>query len=155
MSIGKAINCFRPTFFVNNQITLESGAGGLVSTASDYLKLLVCLVNDGHYAGNRNLLPAQWIDSLCTGQLAGAPFATGGVRSKNTFGLGVGLTTPEGSKLTGATPGSFFWGGAFNTSYLADRAQRTITIFMFQRVPFDLAFSMTALERLAFRAIKE
>ena len=146
---------FPADFPVNNQITLESGAGGLVSTASDYLKLLVCLVNDGEYGGSRKLLPAQWIDSLCTGQLGGAQFATGGVKSKNTFGLGVGLTTPEGSKLTGATPGSFFWGGAFNTSYLADRAQKTITVFLFQRVPFDLAFSLTALERLAFKGSKE
>jgi CubicO group peptidase (beta-lactamase class C family) len=146
---------FPADFPVNNQITLESGAGGLVSTASDYLKLLVCLVNDGEYGGSRKLLPAQWIDSLCTGQLGGAQFATGGVKSKNTFGLGVGLTTPEGSKLTGATPGSFFWGGAFNTSYLADKAQKTITVFLFQRVPFDLAFSLTVLERLAFRGSKE
>jgi len=146
---------FPADFPVNNQITLESGAGGLVSTASDYLKLLVCLVNDGEYGGSRKLLHAQWIDSLCTGQLGGAQFATGGVKSKNTFGLGVGLTTPEGSKLTGATPGSFFWGGAFNTSYLADREQKTITVFLFQRVPFDLAFSLTTLERLAFRGRKE
>jgi CubicO group peptidase (beta-lactamase class C family) len=146
---------FPADFPINKQITLESGAGGLVSTASDYLKLLVCLVNDGEYGGSRKLLPTQWIDSLCTGQLGGAQFATGGVKSKNTFGLGVGLTTPEGSKLTGATPGSFFWGGAFNTSYLADRAQKTITVFLFQRVPFDLAFSLTALERLAFIGSKQ
>jgi CubicO group peptidase (beta-lactamase class C family) len=64
--------------------------------------------------------------------------------------LGVGITTKEGSAVTHATPGSFFWGGAFNTSYLVDRNKRIITLFMFQRVPFDMPRTLSYLERLAF-----
>jgi CubicO group peptidase (beta-lactamase class C family) len=142
-------------FPVNDNIHLESGAGGLVSTPQDYMNLLICLANDGHYKKGKSILSKRWIDSLCTGQLGGASFVTGGMRSPNTFGLGVGITTEAGSKVIGATPGSFFWGGAFNTSYLVDRQKRVITLFMFQRAPFDLPGKLSMLERYAFQALKQ
>jgi CubicO group peptidase (beta-lactamase class C family) len=154
-SLMKMGNQFFPIDFpIMEEITMESGAGGMVSTPHDYLKLLVCLVNNGEYGKNKRLLPANWVDSLSTGQLNGEVFVTGGIKSKNTFGLGVGVTTSEGGRVTGATPGSFFWGGAFNTSYLVDRKKRIITIFMFQRAPFDLPRTLSYLEKLAFDAIK-
>ena len=148
-------NQFFPVDFpILEEITLESGAGGLVSTAPDYLRLLTCLVNGGRIGRKRSLLPQPWIDSLHTGQLGGERFTTGGIRSKNTFGLGAGITTEEGSAVTKASVGSLFWGGAFNSSYVADRNKKTITIFMFQRMPFDLPRSLSALERLAFEAVE-
>ncbi len=145
---------FPVDFPVRADITIESGAGGLVSTPHDYMRLLVCLAGDGRYGKKKQLLPRNWIDSLATGQLGGETFTTGGVKSKNTFGLGVGVTTKEGSANTGATQGSFFWGGAFNTSYLVDRKNQVITLFMFQRAPFDLAKSLSGLERLAFESLQ-
>lgn len=148
-------NLFPIDFPVNDEITLESGAGGLVSTPHDYMSLLICLVNDGRYKQGKSIISKKWIDSLCTGQLGGESFITGGIRSSNTFGLGVGITSESGSKITGATPGSFFWGGAFNTSYLVDRKKRIITLFMFQRAPFDLPGKLSMLERFAFQAVNQ
>jgi CubicO group peptidase (beta-lactamase class C family) len=118
------------------------------------MNLLVCLMNDGFYAKRKSLLGKQWIDSLATGQLGGEKFITGGIKSKNTFGLGVGVTTKEGSEVTNASEGSFFWGGAFNTSYVVDRKKKVITLFMFQRAPFDMPRTLSYLERLAFDSIK-
>lgn len=147
-------NQFFPVDFpVRPEITIESGAGGLVSTPNDYMKLLFCLMNDGRYANKKSLLGKQWIDSLATGQLDGEKFITGGIKSKNTFGLGVGVTTKEGSEVTHASEGSFFWGGAFNTSYLVDRKKKVITLFMFQRAPFDMPRILSSLERLAFDSL--
>lgn len=147
-------NQFFPVDFpVRPEITIESGAGGLVSTPNDYMKLLICLMNDGRYANKKSLLGKQWIDSLATGQLDGEKFITGGIKSKNTFGLGVGVTTKEGSEVTHASEGSFFWGGAFNTSYLVDRKKKVITLFMFQRAPFDMPRILSSLERLAFDSL--
>lgn len=144
-------NQFFPVDFpVRPEITIESGAGGLVSSPHDYMKLLVCLMNDGSYAKRKSLLSKEWIDSLATSQLGGEKFITGGIKSKNTFGLGVGVTTKEGSEITHATEGSFFWGGAFNTAYLVDRKKRVVTLFMFQRAPFDMPRILSSLERLAF-----
>lgn len=154
---GKLIamgNQFFPVDFpVRSEITIESGAGGLVSTPQDYMKLLVCLMNDGFYAKRKSLLGKQWIDSLATSQLNGEKFITGGIKSKNTFGLGVGVTTKEGSEVTHASEGSFFWGGAFNTSYVVDRKKKVITLFMFQRAPFDMPRILSSLERLAFESL--
>ena len=147
-------NQFFPVDFpVRPEITIESGAGGLVSTPQDYMKLLVCLMNDGFYAKRKSLFSKQWIDSLSTSQLAGEKYITGGIKSKNTFGLGVGVTTKEGSGITHASEGSFFWGGAFNTAYLVDRKKRVITLFMFQRAPFDMPRILSSLERLAFDSL--
>lgn len=144
-------NQFFPVDFpVRPEITIESGAGGLVSSPHDYMKLLVCLMNDGFYAKRKSLLSKEWIDSLATSQLGGEKFITGGIKSKNTFGLGVGITTKEGSEITHASEGSFFWGGAFNTAYLVDRKKRVVTLFMFQRAPFDMPRILSSLERLAF-----
>ena len=154
---GKLIvmgNQFFPVDFpMRSEITIESGAGGLVSTPQDYMKLLVCLMNDGFYAKRKSLLSKQWIDSLATGQLSGEKFITGGIKSKNTFGLGVGVTTKDGSEVTHASEGSFFWGGAFNTSYVVDRKKKVITLFMFQRAPFDMPRILSSLERLAFDSL--
>ncbi len=146
---------FPVDFPVNDSISLESGAGGLVSTPNDYMKLLICLANDGIDNKGKSIISKRWIDSLSTGQLSGATFITGGMKSPNTFGLGVGVTTEAGSRMTGATPGSFFWGGAFNTSYLVDRQKRIITLFMFQRAPFDLPSKLSMLERFAFQALSK
>ena len=144
-------NQFFPVDFpVRPEITIESGAGGLVSSPHDYMKLFVCLMNDGFYAKRKSLLSKEWIDSLATSQLGGEKFITGGIKSKNTFGLGVGITTKEGSEITHASEGSFFWGGAFNTAYLVDRKKRVVTLFMFQRAPFDMPRILSSLERLAF-----
>ena len=147
-------NQFFPVDFpVRPEITIESGAGGLVSTPQDYMKLLVCLMNDGFYAKRKSLFGKQWIDSLLTSQLGGEKFITGGIKSKNTFGLGVGVTTKDGSEVTHASEGSFFWGGAFNTSYVVDRKKKVITLFMFQRAPFDMPRILSSLERLAFDSL--
>lgn len=127
-----------------------SAAGGLVSTASDYARFLNALIDDGTV---HRILPASWVDSLLTHQLGDATFIFGGVPSVNGFGLGVGLTSQTGGAITHASQGSFFWGGAFNTSYLADRNRRVITIFLFQRLPFDLAPVLSSLERTAMDAL--
>ncbi len=129
-----------------------SAAGGLVSTAADYARFLECLRLGGKWKTKR-LLGENWVDSLLTDQLGGDTFIFGGIRGLNGFGLGVGITSKAGEKITHASPGSFFWGGALNCSYLVDRTKRIITVFMFQRTPFDLPAELSALERTAIDAL--
>lgn len=130
-----------------------SAAGGLVSTASDYARFLECLRLGGKWKGKR-VLSTAWVDSLLTDQLAGESFIFGGMRGINGFGLGVGITSKAGSAVTHASPGSFFWGGALNSSYLVDRKKGIITVFLFQRTPFDLPSALSGLERLAMDALE-
>jgi CubicO group peptidase (beta-lactamase class C family) len=124
-----------------------SAIGGLVSTTHDYAKFLTCLLNDGLYAKNKKLLSKQTLDQFTSNQLGDKTFIFGGMKSLNNFGLGVGLTTKQGTKLNNASEGSFFWGGAFNTAYMVDKMRQLITLFYFQRVPFDLPPVLSGLEK--------
>ena len=130
-----------------------SAAGGLVSTAGDYARFLECLRLGGTW-NEKKILSQAWVDSLLTDQLGGDTFIFGGMRGINGFGLGVGITSNTGSAVTHATPGSFFWGGALNSSYLVDRKQGIITVFLFQRTPFDLPSELSALERISMDALR-
>jgi CubicO group peptidase (beta-lactamase class C family) len=143
---------FKVDFPLDRKSRYVSAAGGLVSTASDYARFLQCLLDGGVRNGVR-ILEGRWVDSLVTNQLGDATFIFGGIRSLNRFGLGVGLTSRAGTAITHASEGSFFWGGALNTSYLVDPRRGILTVFLFQRLPFDLAPVLSSLERTAFDAL--
>lgn len=132
-----------------------SAIGGLVSTTHDYSKFLTCLLADGVYSKNKKLLKKETIDGFTSNQLGEKTFIFGGMKSLNNFGLGVGLTTKQGIILNNASEGSFFWGGAFNTAYMVDKKRNLITLFYFQRVPFDLPPVLSGLEKQTIRAIDQ
>lgn len=133
--------------------TYFSAIGGLVSTVDDYGKFLQCLLNNGVYGNAKKLIGDRWLQIFWTNQLGEKTFIFGGIPSVNNFGLGVGLTTQLGTKINGATIGSFFWGGAFNTSYLVDYNRKLITLFYFQRIPFVLPPVLSLLEKTAEESI--
>jgi CubicO group peptidase (beta-lactamase class C family) len=132
-----------------------SAIGGLVSTTHDYAKFLSCLLQDGQYAKNKRLLKKETIEQFTSNQLGEKTFIFGGMKSLNNFGLGVGLTTKQGTILNNASVGSFFWGGAFNTAYMVDKKRNLITLFYFQRIPFDLPPVLSSLEKQAIREIDQ
>ncbi len=129
--------------------TYYSAIGGLVSTTHDYAKFLTCLLNDGVYAKNKQLISRLTLQQFISNQLGDKTFIFGGMKSMNNFGLGVGLTTKQGTILNNASEGSFFWGGAFNTAYMVDKNRKLITLFYFQRTPFDLPPILSGLEKQA------
>lgn len=132
-----------------------SAIGGLVSTTHDYVKFLSCLLNDGVYAKNKSLIKKETLQQFTSNQLGEKTFIFGGMKSLNNFGLGVGLTTKAGTVLNHASEGSFFWGGAFNTAYMVDKKRNLITLFFFQRIPFDLPPVLSGLEKLAITEIDQ
>jgi CubicO group peptidase (beta-lactamase class C family) len=132
-----------------------SAIGGLVSTTHDYSKFLTCLLNHGTYAKNKQLISTQTLELFKSNQLGEKTFIFGGMRSLNNFGLGVGLTTKQGTILNNASEGSFFWGGAFNTAYMVDQKRNLITLFYFQRAPFDLPPVLSGLEKQTIKVIDE
>jgi len=131
-----------------------SAIGGLVSTVSDLGKFLICLLEEGEVAGRR-IIGKEMLEQFWNNQLGNKTFIFGGVPSLNNFGLGVGLTTVAGQKINGASVGTFFWGGAFNTAYMVDRKRRLITIFFFQRTPFVLPGLLSQLEKVTIRCIDQ
>jgi CubicO group peptidase (beta-lactamase class C family) len=130
-----------------------SAIGGLVSTVADLGKFLVCLLEEGEVAGRR-IIGKEMLEQFWSNQLGNKTFIFGGVPSLNNFGLGVGLTTKAGQKINGASEGTFFWGGAFNTAYMVDRKRRLITIFFFQRTPFVLPGVLSQLEKVTIQLVE-
>ncbi|MBR0874789.1 serine hydrolase [Bradyrhizobium tropiciagri] len=127
-----------PIWNVTTPAKLFSGAGGLVSTAPDYLRFSQMLLNGGELDGVR-ILSAQAVQQMTTNALPPDTRIFGGdevgARAGTTFGLGFGIRTdPVHSWIPGAA-GSFAWAGYWGTFFWVDPAERLICVQMVQATP--------------------
>lgn len=112
-----------------------SGAGGLLSTAEDYLAFAQALANGGAWKGVRLLSPRS-IDLLRTALVTSA---TPGLPAGVGFGLGVRVLADPGARNSLLSEGSFGWSGAFGTHFWVDPKEQIVGILMKQHqapVPF-------------------
>jgi CubicO group peptidase (beta-lactamase class C family) len=116
-----------------------SGAGGLVSTAEDYLQFAQMLVNGGQMNGRRFLSPktVELMGSNHVGDLyaAGCAHQTLGPcdfydQRGMGFGLGVDVVRDPVAAGIGVSAGSFGWAGAFGTRMWVDPKEQMVTILM-------------------------
>lgn len=140
-------SAFDPDYPINPRGTFFSGNGGLVSTPDDYLRFLVTLLT------SERLLKADSFQEFISNQIGDKTFIFGGRPSVNPFGLGVGLTSEKGTANNGASTGSFFWGGSFNTSFLADPSKQRITLIFFQHYPFIYSGLLSQYERMVNKVL--
>jgi CubicO group peptidase (beta-lactamase class C family) len=112
--------------------TFQSGGGGLVSTAMDYLRFCQMLLNGGALDGVRLLSPMT-IALMTTDQLGDVP--AGFSRHGATFGLGFAVTEDQGEIGELGSVGEYNWGGAAGTRFWIDPKQDLIGIFMVQSLP--------------------
>ena len=110
----------------------ESGGGGLVSTARDYLRFCQMLLNGGELDGVRILSP-KTVQLMTANHLGDLPMGWG--RRGAGFGLGFGLVTDAGRYGEIASAGEYNWGGAAGTAFWVDPAEEMIAIFMVQSIP--------------------
>ncbi|TWC05119.1 CubicO group peptidase (beta-lactamase class C family) [Bradyrhizobium macuxiense] len=127
-----------PIWDVTTPARLFSGAGGLVSTAPDYLRFCQMVLNGGELDGVR-VLTAQAVKQMTTNALPADVRIFGGnevgARAGTTFGLGFGIrTSPIASWIPGA-PGSFGWAGSWGTYFWVDPAEQLIGVEMIQATP--------------------
>ena len=111
-----------------------SGAGGLVSTADDYLAFARMLLNHGSHRG-RQILSEGSVKAMTTDQLAKAQKAAPlvpGFFDNHGWGFGVSvLTAPD--DLT-SVPGRYGWDGGMGTSWFNDPNVGLIGILMTNRM---------------------
>src|SRR3984893_15760815 len=109
---------------------LSSGGGGLVSTASDYMRFCEMLRNGGELDGTRLLSPLT-VELMHTHVLpASAPvFAPG-----QGFGLDFAIYTDPVEAGGYYGKGSYFWGGAAGTWFWIDPVNDLIVIGMIQQM---------------------
>lgn len=123
-----------PTWTDNNHY---SGGGGASGTAMDYAIFIQTLLNDGVYNGKR-ILSRKSIEVMTSDQLLLQTLAGKGRKEGlgRTMGLGFGLTTEVGQATSYKSPGTFEWGGFFNTKFFIDPQEELIFVGMTQIVPF-------------------
>jgi len=120
---------------------LQSGGGGLVGTAADYLRFCRMLLNKGELDGVRLLSP-KTVALMITNHLPGGKeiaelspaadaFNESGYRGVG-FGLGVAVTLDPARMGIPGTAGEFAWGGMASTAFFVDPRENMVVIFMTQ-----------------------
>jgi CubicO group peptidase (beta-lactamase class C family) len=112
--------------------TYFSGAGGLMSSALDYLQFAQMLLNGGELHGTRLLSP-RTVDLMATNHV-GDMF--NGKLGRPAHGMGYGLLVGivEDGAAAGlrVSNGSFGWDGAYGTQTWIDPREKMVTIVMIQ-----------------------
>jgi CubicO group peptidase (beta-lactamase class C family) len=119
-----------------------SGGGGLVSTASDYLRFCRMLLNGGTLDGVHIVSP-KTIELMTMNHLPDGkdlPALSRSLFSEVTyngvgFGLGFSVTMDPAKTMIPGSAGEYSWGGAASTSFWIDPTEELITIFMTQLIP--------------------
>ena len=115
---------------VTKPTTLFSGGGGLVSTASDYLRFCQMLLNDGELDGARILSPAT-VRRMTTNALPPEMRFVNG----STFGLGFAIRSDAAWSTVPGSVGSFYWSGVWGTYFWVDPAERLVAVQLIQVAP--------------------
>jgi CubicO group peptidase (beta-lactamase class C family) len=120
---------------------LQSGGGGLVGTAADYLRFCRMLLGKGSLE-NVQLLSPKTVALMTANHLPGTAeiadlspaadaFNETGYRGIG-FGLGVAVTLDPARVGIPGTAGEFSWGGMASTTFFIDPVEDMIVIFMTQ-----------------------
>ena len=110
----------------------ESGGGGLLSTARDYLRFSQMMLNGGELDGVRVLSP-KTVSLMTMNHIGDLPMGFG--RKGGGFGLGFGLILDPGDFGEVGSAGEYTWGGLAGTRFWVDPQEKLIGIFMVQSVP--------------------
>jgi CubicO group peptidase (beta-lactamase class C family) len=119
-----------------------SGAGGLVSTASDYARFCKMLANGGEYKGERIVGPRtlryMTQNHLPEGRDLAEMGAEGASESRREgvgFGLGFAVLFDAAKAGVVGTLGEYYWGGAASTAFWVSPADELFVVFMTQLQP--------------------
>ncbi|HXA96890.1 MAG TPA: serine hydrolase domain-containing protein [Candidatus Dormibacteraeota bacterium] len=114
---------------VTAQPKYESGGGGGVSTADDYIRFAQMLLNGGRLNGTR-LLSRTTVAFMASDHL-GATSGTMGAPGQ-TFGLGFSVRKDAGLAGQSGSIGEYGWAGAGGTYFWIDPKEQLIAILMTQ-----------------------
>jgi len=114
-----------------------AGGGGTSGTGTDYLIFTQALLNKGIYNGKR-IVSEKAIKEITTDQMVLINKKGNGFSkiSGFTYGLGFSLLTEEARGISKKSPGTFEWGGYFNTKFFIDPEQELVFVGLTQIVSF-------------------
>ncbi|MDX2145820.1 MAG: serine hydrolase domain-containing protein [Rhodospirillaceae bacterium] len=127
-----------------------SAGGGLVSTATDYLRFLQMLLNGGELDGARILKP-ETVKMMLTRQTTPEQGLVYWYNHNSTpvfrgyaWGLAIGVRAEEGPHAAPGSPGDAAWGGLANTAYFLDPQEQIAAVALTQYLgPDEPALALT------------
>ena len=120
--------------------TMFSGGGGLVSTASDYMRFCQMMLNGGTLDGVR-LLGPKTVELMSINHLPDElmPYSVSETGAEGTqgcgFGLGFSVVMDLAQHGVIGSEGIYSWGGAASTLFWIDPKEELIAILMTQFMP--------------------
>ncbi|TAA40235.1 class A beta-lactamase-related serine hydrolase [Pseudoxanthomonas winnipegensis] len=114
----------------------DSAAGGLYSTAGDYLRFARMLLNDGASGGVR-VLSRKTVELMTRDQLGGFDPPVKGLLPGEGFGLGGYVVTDPAARGRLGSVGQFGWSGAASTYFTVDRKAHLVAVLLLQYLPAD------------------
>ena len=144
------------TYPATDKHSFARGGHGLFSTAGDYMRFALMLLNRGALDGVRILAPAI-VDFMHMNHVSPAllPYEIGGIpRSGYGFGLGSRVLLNVAESALPGSEGEYGWAGAAKTYYWVDPREELIGILMAQfMLDFDLPEK--TFQVLAYQALME
>jgi CubicO group peptidase (beta-lactamase class C family) len=143
---------------------LESGGGGLVSTAHDYLRFCRMMLNGGTLDGVQILSPKtvalfslnylpdgrEVADMSLPGMFSESGYAGVG------FSLGCGVNVDVAKTRLPGSLGEYFWGGAAATAFWIDPKEELTVVFMTQVIGSEARLTLRRdLRTLVYSAMTE
>lgn len=110
---------------------MESGGGGLMSTAMDYARFLQCLRQGGELDGHR-LLSRHTLAYMTADHLGDIPIDGTLLPPGHGFGLGFAVRRAAGESPVPGSVGTYHWSGIGGTSFFVDPAQDLYALLLTQ-----------------------
>jgi CubicO group peptidase (beta-lactamase class C family) len=144
--------------------SLESGGGGMVSTAHDYLRFCAMMLNGGTLDGVQILSPKtvalfslnhlpdnkELADMAPPGNFSESGYSGIG------FSIGCGVNIDVAKTRLPGTLGEFFWGGAAATAFWIDPKEELAVVFMTQVIGSEVRLTLRRdLRTLVYAAMNE
>ena len=128
--------------------TIYGGTHGLFSSAADYMKFGLMLLNGGSLNGER-IIGRKTLELMTENHIEDLPYSPG-----NGFGLGFGVRTDVSDSKISGSEGIFYWGGAFNTYFFVDPEEELVAVLMTQSWPYTDLYA-SKLRQFVYSAIAD
>lgn len=138
-----------------NAPAFESGGGGLVSTAADYLRFVQLLRNQGRVEGHagERLVSRKTMEWMTSDHLGTIPVAGDLLAPGHGFGLGVAVRTAPGLVPQPGSAGTYFWSGIGGTFFFVDPAEDVFAVLLAQ-TPNQRIFFRNLFRHLVYAAVE-
>ena len=130
------------------------GAGGLYSTAPDFMRLCRLLLQGGSLEAVRLLKPST-VEQMMRNQLTFLDPPVTQFSDAEGFGLGGSVLLDPARKDRLGAVGQFGWSGAASTYFSIDPKQRTISILLLQHLPNAAANDLPRLSTRYYNLVQQ